>query len=117
MEGIIDGVADTPERRDKYLRTIYTKANDMDRLINELTYYSSIDNNRIPYNFHRINVAEFFADCVEDVGLDLESKNIQLNYSNLVEPDTRIIADPEQLKKSSTISSATASNIWTKRKA
>lgn len=99
VEGIIDGVADTPERRDKYLRTIYTKANDMDRLINELTYYSSIDNNRIPYNFHRINVAEFFEDCAEDVGLDLESKNIQLNYSNLVDPGTRIIADPEQLKK------------------
>lgn len=99
VEGIIDGVADTPERRDKYLRTIYTKANDMDRLINELTYYSSIDNNRIPYNFHRINVAEFFEDCVEDVGLDLESKDIQLNYSNLVDPGTRIIADPEQLKK------------------
>ena len=99
VEGIIDGVADTQERREKYLRTIYTKANDMDRLINELTYYSSIDNNRIPYNFHRINVAEFFEDCVEDVGLDLESKNIQLNYSNLMDPDTRIIADPEQLKK------------------
>ena len=99
MEGIIDGVADTRERQEKYLRTIYTKANDMDRLINELTYYSSIDNNRIPYNFHLINVAEFFGDCVEDVGLDLESKDIQLNYSNLVDPDTRIIADPEQLKK------------------
>ena len=99
VEGIMDGVADTPEKMDRYIRTIYNKANEMDRLINELTYYSSIDNNRIPYNFHRINVAEFFADCVEDVGLDLESKNIQLNYSNLVEPDTRIIADPEQLKK------------------
>lgn len=99
VEGIIDGVADTPEKRDKYLRTIYTKANDMDRLINELTYYSSIDNNRIPYNFQRINVADFFEDCVEDVGLDLESKNIRLNYSNLVNPGTRIIADPEQLKK------------------
>ena len=99
VEGIIDGVADTPERQQKYLRTIYTKANDMDRLINELTYYSSIDNNRIPYNFHRINVAEFFEDCVEDVGLDLESKDIRLNFSNLVDPDTRIIADPEQLKK------------------
>ena len=77
---------------------IYTKANDMDRLINELTYYSSIDNNRIPYNFHRINVAEF-RRLRRGLGLDLESKNIQLNYSNLVEPDTRIIADPEQLKK------------------
>ena len=71
----------------------------MNRLINELTYYSGIDSNKIPYNFHRINVAEFFQDCVEDVGLDLESKNIELNYSNLVDPDTRIIADPEQLKK------------------
>lgn len=99
VEGIMDGVADTPEKMDKYIRTIYNKANDMDRLINELTTYSGIDNNRIPYNFHRINVADYFGDCVEEVGLDLESKNIELNYSNLSEPDTVIIADPEQMKK------------------
>lgn len=99
VEGIMDGVADTPEKMDRYIKTIYTKANDMNRLINELTYYSGIDSNRIPYNFHRINLADFFQDCVEDVGLDLESKNIELNYSNLVDPSTRIIADPEQLKK------------------
>lgn len=99
VEGIIDGVADTPEKMNKYIKTIYTKTNELDRLINELTYYSGIDSNRIPYNFHRINVSEYFNDCVEDVGLDLESKNIQLNYSNLLPSDTRIIADPEQLKK------------------
>ena len=94
VEGIMDGVADTPEKMDKYIKTIYNKANDMDKLINELTVYSGIDNNRIPYNFHRINVADYFGDCVEEVGLDLESKSIELNYSNLVEPDTMIIADP-----------------------
>ncbi|MCM1145805.1 MAG: HAMP domain-containing histidine kinase [Blautia sp.] len=99
VEGIMDGVADTSEKMDKYIKTIYNKANDMDRLINELTLYSGIDNNRIPYNFHRINVAEYFGDCVEEVGLDLESKNIQLNYEDLVSPDTQIIADPEQLKR------------------
>lgn len=99
VEGIMDGVADTPEKMDKYIKTIYNKANDMDRLINELTIYSGIDNNRIPYNFHRINVAEYFGDCVEEVGLDLESKNIQLNYEDLVSPETQIIADPEQLKR------------------
>lgn len=99
VEGIMDGVADTPEKMDKYIKTIYNKANDMDRLINELTLYSGIDNNRIPYNFHRINVADYFGDCVEEVGLDLESKNIELNYSNLADPDTKIIADPEQMKK------------------
>jgi signal transduction histidine kinase len=99
VEGIMDGVADTPEKMDKYIKTIYNKANDMDRLINELTTYSGIDNNRIPYNFRRINVADYFGDCVEEVGLDLESKNIQLNYEDLVEPSTQIIADPEQLKR------------------
>lgn len=99
VEGIMDGVADTPEKMDKYIKTIYNKANDMDRLINELTIYSGIDNNRIPYNFHRINVADYFGDCVEEVGLDLESRHIDLNYSNLVSPDTVIIADPEQMKK------------------
>lgn len=99
IEGIMDGVADTPEKMDKYIKTVYNKTNDMDRLINELTIYSGIDNNRIPYNFHRINVADYFGDCVEEVGLDLESKNIQLNYSNLVASDTMIIADPEQMKR------------------
>ena len=99
VEGIMDGVADTPEKMDKYIRTIYNKANDMDRLINELTVYSGIDSNRIPYHFHKIHVAEYFGDCVEEVGLDLESKSIKLNYSNLVSPDTVIIADPEQMKR------------------
>ncbi len=37
-EGIMDGVADTPEKMDRYIKTIYNKANDMDRLINELTF-------------------------------------------------------------------------------
>ena len=99
VEGIMDGVAVTPEKMDKYIKTIYNKANDMERLINELTYYSRIDNNRIPYNFHRINVADYFGDCVEEVGMDLEQKNIELNYSNLTQPDTIVIADPEQMKK------------------
>ena len=98
-EGIIDGVANTPEKVDKYVRTIYNKANEMDTLINELTLYSKIDTNRIPYNFAKINVAEYFNDCVEEIGLDLESKGIGLSYYNYASPDIVIIADPEQLRR------------------
>jgi len=98
-EGIIDGIADTPEKIDRYVKTIYNKANDMDKLINELAVYSGIDNNRIPYHFHKIQVGEYFNDCIEEVGLDLESKNFKLDYVNLVSPDTMVIADPEQMKR------------------
>jgi len=99
VEGLVDGVADTEEKRERYIKTIYTKACDMDRLINELTFYSGIDSNKIPYHFHKLNVTDYFNDCVEEVGLELESMNIELNYTNLIDPETLIIADPEQLKK------------------
>jgi len=99
VEGIMDGVANTPEKMDKYIKTIYNKANDMDRLINELTTYSGIEANKIPYHFHVLNISDYFSDCIEEIGLDLESKNIHLNYTNLAPPDTCVVADPEQFKK------------------
>lgn len=99
VEGIMDGVADTPEKMDRYIRTIYNKANDMDRLINELTFYSKIDTNRIPYTFNKINVSSYFEDCCEEVGLDLESKNIDFSYFNYVDENVEVIADAEQIKR------------------
>lgn len=99
VEGIMDGVADTPEKMNHYIKTIYNKANDMDKLIGELTVYSKIDTNRIPYNFNKVNVDEYFSDCVDEITIELESKNIRLNYFNYVEKDTLIIADVEQMKR------------------
>ena len=99
VEGIMDGVADTPEKMDRYIRTIYVKANDMDRLVNELTFYSKIDTNRIPYHFTQLNVAAFFGDCAEELDADLQDKKIRFTYENRVDARTRIIADPEQLKR------------------
>jgi signal transduction histidine kinase len=99
VEGIMDGVASSPEMLDKYVRTIYNKANDMDRLIDELTFYSKIDTNKIPYAFEKINVKEYFDDCVEEIGLYLETQNIKVTYRNMVDGRTMIIADAEQLKR------------------
>ena len=99
VEGIMDGVADTPEKMEKYVRTIYNKTNEMDLLINELTIYSKIDTNRIPYNFSKINVAEYFEDCVEEIGMDLDSKGIGLSYINYAEDDIVVSMDPEQIRR------------------
>lgn len=99
VEGIRDGVADTPEKMDKYLGTIYNKANEMNLLINELTLYSKIDTNRIPYNFSPLSVNEYFNDCAEDLAMELEAKNVEFGYFNYVKDDQMIIADPEQLKR------------------
>ena len=99
VEGIMDGVADTPEKMDRYVRTIYNKTNEMDHLINELTFYSKIDTNRIPYTFSKLNVEDYFEDCSEEVGLELETRGIELVYANYVEKDVMVIADGEQIRR------------------
>ena len=99
VEGIMDGVADTPEKMNRYVKTIYNKTNEMAHLIHELTFYSKIDTNRIPYTFSKLNVEDYFSDCAEETGLELETRGIELVYANYVESGVQVIADGEQIRR------------------
>lgn len=98
-EGLLDRVPGTPEQQDKYLRTIYTKASDMQVLVDELSFYSKIDSNIVPYNFEKLNVNGYFEDCVEDYAIDMEVKGIELTYVPLEDDGVCVIADAEQLRR------------------
>lgn len=98
-EGILDGVADTPEKQQKYLQTIYAKANDITYLIDELLLFSKVERNSLAYNFVSVNLENYFTDCIDDVSLDMESQNMTIDYYNTTDKDTYILADAEQLKR------------------
>lgn len=98
-EGIMDGVASTPEMQDKYIRTIYNKSVEMTGLIEELSFYAKIGTNRIPYHFTKLKVRDYFDDCADDIRLDMEGKGIEFRYSCPIEPDILVIADQEQLHR------------------
>ena len=99
IEGIMDGVADTPQKQEKYLKTVYAKATDMQYLIEELFLYSKLDSNSMAYSFRKVNLNDYFEDCIEEISMDLESKDIGLGFFNYVDKGCVIIADPEQLKR------------------
>lgn len=98
-EGILDGVANTPEKQEKYLRTIYSKASDMSYLVDELSIFAKIEQNSLPYHFIPIDLQGYFSDCLEEFSLDLESKKISIQYENSCSEGTKVLADPEQLKR------------------
>jgi signal transduction histidine kinase len=98
-EGLMDGVADTKEKQEKYLKTIYTKANDLSALVDELSFYSKIDCNTMPYTFSCLNLGDYFEDCFGEINLDLEVKNIEVEYHNDTDKDTKVNVDAEQLKR------------------
>lgn len=99
VEGLQDGVANTPEKQAKYIQTIANKVNDMDKLIDELTIYSRLDTNRVPYTFVRCNVSDYFGDCCEEIGTELEASQIGLEYNDHLTEPAYMNVDPEQLKR------------------
>lgn len=97
--GILDGVASSPEKLDKYVHTIYTKANDMDALIDELTLYAKIDTNRIPYEFRNISAKNFFGSYVDSICDDLEAQKIDFSYNDFMANDANVVIDEEQIRR------------------
>jgi signal transduction histidine kinase len=99
MEGILDGVADTPEKMNRYIRTVSAKASDMDKLIDDLFLFSKLDMKKLPFHFEKIDPGKYFEDCTEELRTDLEQQNIQLQYENNLPAGTTAVADRDKLKR------------------
>ena len=98
-EGLLDGIAGTEEMQHKYLHTIYAKANDMTYLVEELSLFAKMEQSRLHYDLIPINLSDYFTDCMEDLSLDLQSYGMTLSMFNSTPPDTKVMADPEKLKR------------------
>lgn len=98
VRGIQDGVANTPEKLERYVETIYHKANDMDELINELFLYSKLDLKQVPYKFEQIDLYALFADFVDELSFELKENQSVVLDTNEKEA-FNVSADQEQLKR------------------
>ncbi len=99
VQGIIEGVASTPEKESKYIQTIYSNAVQMDRLIDELFLFSKLDLNQLKFEFEAVNIEDFLHDCVEDKGYDLENKGIQLSFASMYSSKDMVWADRQRLQR------------------
>ena len=99
VEGILDGVASSPQKTRDYLNTIYNKTNDMTSLIDELLYYSQVAEKYMSYKYEKIYVKDFFDEYVKDLYLELETIKIKFEYIVNVGRSTVIDMDKEQIKR------------------
>ena len=94
VEGLVDNVADTPEKKLRYLRVIKKKADELNNLIEQLFLFSKISPGEKAVPFERIylkSVPEFFVaenfyvwqKSQADVELKIES-NAQITGSFLL---------------------------------
>lgn len=99
VEGIRDGVTNSPEKLDRYIQTIYQKSLDMDQLINELFLYSKLDLKKLPFEFEIVDLKDYMIDYLEELSFDMEKKNarIKFNYDHTSTYPVKI--DREKLKR------------------
>ncbi|MDK8182364.1 HAMP domain-containing sensor histidine kinase [Paenibacillus sp. UMB4589-SE434] len=98
VEGIRDGVADTPVKLNQYLETIHTRVTSLDRLVDELFLYSKLDLRKVPYSFEHVDLQSFLADALEELHFDLDLQGIQLEGVFPHSP-LPVLIDREKLKR------------------
>ncbi|WP_098744004.1 HAMP domain-containing sensor histidine kinase [Paenibacillus sp. EZ-K15] len=99
IEGIRDGVADTPEKMDKYVNIIYTKTTDLDKLVDELFLYSKLDLKQVPFMFEHVDIIGFIDDCIDEQRYVLQEKGIRLEWKERIGQSVEVVADLEKLKR------------------
>lgn len=78
VDGILEGVANSPEKNEKYMRTIAAKAGEMDHLIDELFLYSKLDMQKLPFTFENVPILPFLNDWAEELAVELEKQGVEL---------------------------------------
>ena len=92
VEGLLDGVADTPEKRERYLRTINSKVGEMDSLLGKLFMFSKLDMGEYPYSPECLDAAREIGDFITASAADYKRRGLEIHLGAL--PEARINADP-----------------------
>lgn len=99
VEGIMDGVANSPEKLNKYLQVIYNKSEHMDRLIDDLFLFSKLDMNRLPFDMEPVHITRFIDDCMEELRLEPSMSRIELQFDNRIDSNTVVSMDSQKIRR------------------
>ena len=98
IKGLMDGIASTPEKHDRFLETAYRRAGEMDFLLNQLFYLSKIETGNMPITLRKIEISSFIKNYVQ-----AKQELVDNEKEELIEETKKITAevavDPEQLQR------------------
>jgi signal transduction histidine kinase len=78
LEGLEKGVADTPEKQKKYMDTIRSKTNDLEKIINQLFLFSKLDLKEFPMNIQTITTENIIQGLYDDYAEEYQHKGLAI---------------------------------------
>lgn len=98
IKGLKDGVATTPEIREKFLDTAYRRTIEMDRLLERLFYFSKLETGNMPLFFEKTEWSEYLEAYVKRYELLTENESIKIKIKD-VKKGLFSNVDREQMKR------------------
>ncbi|MCM1364048.1 MAG: HAMP domain-containing histidine kinase [Faecalibacterium sp.] len=81
VEGIQNGIATTPEAQQKYLDVIKAKAEQIEKMVSELLFFSRLEYEHESNTYETIDLKEFIEEYTASVDNDYAVKNVQISIS------------------------------------
>lgn len=97
VEGLTDGVADTEERRARYLHVIQKKTGELDSLVNQLFLLSKMDVGNRAVPLERTDLSDFITLLIEDNQGNLSRRGMSVSFTPV--PGCAIDANPQLLER------------------
>jgi len=98
-EGLRDGIADTPQKRDSYIQTICNSIDDTQRILDDLLTVSKLELNGLELNKTDVSVKEFFDDGAQEIKLILDNADFDFHYENKCGDTTLICIDTDRFAR------------------
>ncbi|WFR55866.1 HAMP domain-containing sensor histidine kinase [Anaerocolumna sp. AGMB13025] len=83
IKGLKDGVATTPELREKFLDTAYKRTIEMDLLLERLFYFSKLETGNMPLFFEKTEWSEYLEAYVKRYELSIENESLKINLKDV----------------------------------
>lgn len=80
VDGLMDGIAATPDMQARYLKAIKIRARDLERLVDSLSEYNRLENGSIQYRLEPVNLRGFMAQYLEENRGELDKSCVNVTF-------------------------------------
>ncbi len=92
-DGILDGVANSPEKQEAYIRIIQQNARYMNRLIDDLLLYSKLDLHKLNFEYAPLPFGAYITELFSELKLENEENGVAMTLDNKLSADAPLSLD------------------------
>lgn len=99
IDGVLDGVANTDEKKEYYLSKAIEKTKMINTMIEDLLLYSKLDLNQMTFKKDKVNIVKYIESCIEDSSEDFLRENKRIIFENKLSTTIFVIIDVAKFKR------------------